>query len=122
MEMERKKMLIKYWEDKYSIGHMALFNILDPARLVIAQRIDVHGHEDQQLNVALKYERSQDCHLFSNESYLYPKWQNPAWRLSNGTYRLRVTLYYERGRTEADFRLRNIGDTRDGLSLELWQP
>jgi hypothetical protein len=27
MEVERKKMLIKYWEDKYSIGHMALFLI-----------------------------------------------------------------------------------------------
>jgi hypothetical protein len=28
MEVERKKMLIKYWEDKYSIGHMALFLLL----------------------------------------------------------------------------------------------
>jgi hypothetical protein len=27
MEVGRKKMLIKYWEDKYSIGHMALFGI-----------------------------------------------------------------------------------------------
>jgi len=25
MEVVRKKMLIKYWDDMYSIGHMALF-------------------------------------------------------------------------------------------------
>ena len=27
MEVVRKKMLIKYWDDMYSIGHMALFII-----------------------------------------------------------------------------------------------
>lgn len=96
-------------------------NLRDPTRIVAAQMIDVHTHEDQQLNAAIKYEGSQDCHLFSNESYFYPKWQNPAWMLGAGTYRLRVTLYYERRRTE-DFRLLNTGDTRDDLSIELWQP
>lgn len=97
-------------------------NILDPARLVTSQKVDVHSHEDQAFAVALKYEGSRDCYIFSNESYLHPKWQNPAWRLNNGTYRLRITLYYERGRTETDFRLRNTGNIFDDLSLELWQP
>ena len=27
MEVVRKRMLIKYWEDMYSMGHMALFRI-----------------------------------------------------------------------------------------------
>jgi hypothetical protein len=97
-------------------------NLLDPTRLVAAQSIDVHTHEDQQLNVAIKYEGSQDCHIFSNESYLYPMWQNPAWRLGNGTYKLKITLYYERGAREFDFNLLNTGSTRDDLSIELWQP
>jgi len=96
-----------------------LTNIFDPTRSVYAQSIDVYSHEDQRLNVAIKYEGSQDCHIFSNESYRYPMWQNPAWRLGNGTYKLKITLYYERGAREFDFTLLNTGITLDDLSIEL---
>ncbi len=93
--------------------------IPDPARLVLAQKIDVHNHETQQLDVAIKYEGEPDCYIFSNESYLH-HWRNPSWKLGNNTYRLRVTLYYERGRLETDFRFQNKGTSRDDVSLELW--
>jgi len=92
-------------------------NLLDPAKLVIARKVDVHQHEEQQLSAAIKFEGESDCHIFSNESYLFRKWQNPAWRLRNGTYRLRVTLYYERGRTEEDFELLNSGPSRNDFHL-----
>ena len=35
MEVVRKKMLIKYWNDMYSIGHMALFCISNSWFLIL---------------------------------------------------------------------------------------
>jgi hypothetical protein len=96
-------------------------NLLDPARLVAARKVDVHGHEDQQLPVVVKFERQAECYIFSNESYQFSMWQNPAWRLVIGTYRLRVTVYYERGRSQEDFELRNSGPSRDDVQLRPWR-
>ena len=83
-----------------------------------ARRADVHCHEDQQISVAVKFEGSEDCHIFTNESYPFPRWQNPAWRLDRGKYRLRATAYYERGRIQTDFTLSNIGAHRDDLTVQ----
>jgi hypothetical protein len=84
-------------------------NLLDPARLMQARKVDIHNHEDQRLSVALKFEGEPACHLFSNESYRFPKWQNPEWCLGPGTYRLRVSVFYETGCAHADFELANLG-------------
>ena len=35
MEVVRKKMLIKYWNDMYSIGHMALFTVVPKLSIVL---------------------------------------------------------------------------------------
>ena len=78
-------------------------NIVDFARMMLARKVDVHAHEDQQIGLILKFEGDPDCYLFTNESYLHAQWKNPNWRLPPGTYRLRVTIYYERGRSENDF-------------------
>jgi len=101
----------------FNSGHVT--NILDPARVLMAQRYDVHNHDNPLLDIAIKYEGNQDCYIFSNESYLYQMWQNPNWRLNNGTYKLKIILYYERGPKEFIFRLRNAGNTRNDLSLEI---
>ena len=93
-------------------------NAVDFGRLMVARKINVHAHEDQQVSIALKYEGSPDCHLFSNESYLFPRWQNPAWLLGPGPHRLRVTLYYERGHEVWHFRLLNCGTCRGDTKLE----
>ena len=95
-------------------------NLLDPAKIITGRKVDVHGHEDQQLSIAIKFEGEPECHVFSNESYQFQRWQNPAWRLKTGTYRLRVTLFYERGRSQNDFELRNSGPGRDDLQLRPW--
>ena len=93
-------------------------NIVDFARMIAARKIDIHSHEEQQISVALKYEGQPECYIFSNESYLNPAWANPAWRLEQGELRLRVTVFYDRGRASRDFTLKNLGTTRDSLRFE----
>ncbi|RKY10552.1 MAG: hypothetical protein DRP65_06420 [Planctomycetota bacterium] len=95
-------------------------NLLDPAKIITGRKVDVHGHEDQQLSIAVKFDGEPECHIFSNESYQFRRWQNPAWRLEIGTYRLRITLFYERGRSQDDFELRNSGPSRDDVQLRHW--
>jgi hypothetical protein len=93
-------------------------NIVDFARLMLARKMDVHCHEEEQLSIALKYEGQNECYIFSNESYLYSAWMNPDWRLDKGTYRIRITVFYERGIAQKDFLLENSDSTRDGLRLK----
>jgi hypothetical protein len=95
-------------------------NVLDPARVMQARRVDVHGHSEEPISVAVKFEGEQDCYIFTNESYLFPRWQNPSWRIPPGRYRLRVTIYYERGRAEKEFELRNEGISRDDVHMSPW--
>ena len=92
--------------------------IPDVARMLAGRRIDIHNHEDQVMSVALKFEGVADCHLFTNESYVFSRWQNPAWSLPRGRHRLRVTVYYERGRAQRDFWLHNEGDRRDDVRIK----
>ena len=68
----------------------------------------------------MKFEGEPDCYIFTNESYLFPRWQNPQWRLPPGRYRIHITAYYERGSAETDFELRNDGPGRDDVSLNPW--
>lgn len=91
---------------------------LDFGRLVLARKITVHSHDDQSLSIAVKYENSPDCHLFSNESYLYPRWENPSWKLGPGSHRLRISLLYERPAKPRYYWLHNKGMSRDDLTLE----
>jgi hypothetical protein len=85
-----------------------------------ARRIDVHGHSEEPISIAVKFEGEPDCYIFTNESYLFPRWQNPSWRIPPGQYRLRVTVYYERGRAEKDFELSNEGPRREDVRLNAW--
>jgi hypothetical protein len=95
-------------------------NVLDPARVMQARKIDVHGHATEAMSIAVKFEEDPNCYIFTNESYLFPMWQNPAWRLATGRYRVRISVYYESGRAQADFELRNAGSRRDDLRLAPW--
>ncbi len=92
-------------------------SVVDFARLIMARKIDIHCHEDQQFSVALKFDGQPECYIFSNESYLHPSWSNPAWRLGPGEYRLKITVFYERGRLVQYLTLQNLGTTRDSLKL-----
>ena len=96
----------------------AVAQIPDVARMLAGRRIDIHNHEDQLLCVAIKYEGAPECHVFTNESYASPQGRNPAWALEHGRHRLRVTVYYERGRRRSDFWIHNNGPSCDDLQIE----
>lgn len=97
-----------------------VINVVDLARLIMARKVNVHSHDDQQVPLALKFDGNMDCHIFSNESYLHPDWKNPKWKLGEGSHRLRLILYYQRGREIFHFRLRNLGTSRDDVVVEPW--
>jgi hypothetical protein len=85
-----------------------------------ARKIDIHSHFDEAMSIAVKFEGELDRHIFTNESYYFPKWQNPAWRLKLGRYLVHVTVYYEQGRKEKDFELQNDGPSRNDVRLLPW--
>ncbi|MEM4379496.1 MAG: hypothetical protein QXL01_02265 [Thermoplasmatales archaeon] len=89
----------------------------DVAKMIAGRKIDIHSHEDQKIVIAVKFEGETDCFLFTNESYAFPRWSNPQWKLGQGRYRLRVTIYYERGRAYSDFLIENVGSTRGDLKI-----
>lgn len=84
---------------------------LDVPRIIAGRKVDIHTHEPQALVIAMKFEN--DVYLFTNESYAYPNWANPNWKLSESRNRIRITVDYERGRETRDFWLRH-----DKVSLE----
>jgi hypothetical protein len=82
-----------------------------------SRRMDVHGHHEELVSVVVKFEGEPDCYIFTNESYVFPQWQNPDWRLPPGRYRLRVTVLSDRGRTQKEFELRNDDQSRNDVRL-----
>jgi hypothetical protein len=91
-------------------------SVTDGARLIQARRMDVHCRSDESVSIAVKFDGEADCYIFSNESYLSPKWQNPAWRLPLGRYLVRVTIEYDSSKVE-HFQLINDGPSLDDLQL-----
>ena len=92
--------------------------LLDPARLMNARKVDIHSHEEEYIALAIKFDGQSQCYIFSNESYLYPAWSNPAWQLNSGTYRIQVTVFYSSGRAQRTFTLTNQRVARNSIELE----
>lgn len=90
---------------------------LDPGKMIQARRADVFSHHIERIAVLLKYEGDPDCYLFSNESYLFGGWKNPAWRLPEGRYRLHISIVHENGEAVSDLRLENGGRGRDDVKI-----
>ncbi len=93
----------------------------DMAKIIAGRRIDIYTHQEERLNVALKHQGNSAIHLFSNESLEFERACNPAWKLESGTYRVRVTVFYERGEAHADFELANTGATLDDVKIRAWK-
>jgi hypothetical protein len=92
-------------------------NLIDPAKLITGRKVDVHSHQDQQISLLIKFQGEDQCHIFSNESYPYPRWQNPTWQIPLGTFRVRVTVFYERGLETREFHLVNGGPFLEDVRL-----
>lgn len=93
-------------------------NLPDFARLMNARKVDVHAHEEEYISLAIKFDGQSECYIFSNESYLYPAWSNPAWRLNSGIYRVLVTVFYGRGLSQCTFTLTNQRTARNSVELD----
>jgi hypothetical protein len=99
------------------VSYGAAASLMDPAKLVTGRKVDVHSHEDEQISLVIKFQGEDQCHIFSNESYPYSRWQNPTWRIPVGTFKVRATVFYESGREIADFKLVNRGPDLDDVQL-----
>jgi hypothetical protein len=102
------------------VSYGAATSLMDPAKLVTGRKVDVHSHEDEQISLVIKFQGEDQCHIFSNESYPYSRWQNPAWRIPVGTFKVRATVFHESGREIADFKLVNRGPDLDDVQLTVW--
>jgi hypothetical protein len=48
--------------------------------------------QSQEVNLLIKEPQSDDCFIFNNESWSYPRAQNPAWKLAPGKYKILVEV------------------------------
>lgn len=92
----------------------------DMAKIIAGRRIDIYTHQEERLTIALKHQGKSEIHLFSNESYQFERACNPAWRLDVGSYRLRVSIHYERGEVYRDFEFGNTGTALEDVKIQLW--
>ncbi len=92
-------------------------SLVDFARMMNARKVDIHAHDEEYISLALKFDGQPDCYIFSNESYLYPAWSNPTWRLTTGTYRILITVFYGRGCIQQAFTLENRRTARNSVEL-----
>jgi hypothetical protein len=70
------------------IAQGQLGNVLDPARLMQARRMDVHGHSEEPVSVATKFEGDPDCYISQTKAICFRDG-----KIHHGVYRLDGTGY-----------------------------
>jgi len=72
-----------------------------------SREFDVRASEaGEQVAVAvLRADGSGDAYAWGTESYAYPLWEKPEWRLVHGTYRVVVTIEANSMRKQREFKL-----------------
>ncbi len=96
-----------------------IINIIDPARIVHSNKVDVHSHTDQHLPIILKYEGEDECYVFNNESYRHNMWKKPERVIQKGSYTIELRLNYEGVPTTFYIGLENQGNSRNDVKLVL---
>jgi hypothetical protein len=87
----------------------------DPGQLDVAVSPD--GEE-----VAVAILRDDQAFAFSTESYNYPSWGNPSWRLEHGTYRIVVRIRGSGIEEEQHFKLEYLSNDVSKFQLETINP
>ena len=87
----------------------------DPGQLDVAVSPD--GEE-----VAVAILRDGEAFAFSTESYNYPSWGNPRWRLEHGTYRIVVRVRGSGIQEERHFKLEYLSNDVSKFQLEAIDP
>src|SRR6266568_3898941 len=83
----------------------------DPGQIDVAVSPD--GEE-----VAVAILRDGEAFAFSTESYAYPSWGNPSWRLEHGTYRIVVRVRGSAIQEERYFKLEYLSNDVSKFRLE----
>jgi hypothetical protein len=60
---------------------------------------DIYPDESEPLDIVIRYET--DCYVWNNDTYKYPDWRNPNWKIARGTYLLKLTVIFSGGRKHA---------------------
>jgi hypothetical protein len=87
----------------------------DPGQLDVAVSPD--GEE-----VAVAILRDGEAFAFSTQSYNYPSWGNPRWRLEHGTYRIVVRVRGSGIQEERHFKLEYLSNDVSKFQLEAIDP
>lgn len=96
--------------------------IIDPNRMSVESRIDIHAGESGRADTAVKFDNESECYGWSNLNYFsQPQWRNPDWKIPQGRYLVRLDVVCSGGRCAGVFRLINDVDQKD-FRLELCQP
>jgi hypothetical protein len=66
-------------------------HMVDPTKITLVSRIDVHAGESQSLDVAARFDQDSECYGWNNESYFHG-WRNQKWSLDKGRYLVEVTV------------------------------
>jgi len=72
--------------------------------------------------VAVAILRDGEAFAFSTESYAYPSWGNPSWRLEHGTYRIVVRVRGSAIQEERYFKLEYLSNDVSKFRLEAIDP
>ena len=92
----------------------------DPARATIGEVENLLPSEEKEIAVAFKIEEDEGFVGFNNWSYLWShkNWQNPEWRIENGSVLLKVTLWWDSGKLEKQFVISNEQKTVKSFHIE----
>jgi hypothetical protein len=88
--------------------------VVDPQRVTADSRVDVYPGDSTPLDVAVKFDDEAECYGWSNLSYSSnPPWRNRDWKLPDGRYLIKVSVYSSGEKCVGIFRLLNQGQPRD---------
>lgn len=78
--------------------------------------VELNVNSGRQINLVIKEPDSDDCYLFNNDSYHFPRGQHPAWRMAPGEYRAVVDVSGDDG-VEAHFECFFVNHGLSGIEV-----
>lgn len=82
--------------------------VFDPVRITHLQKMDIYPGESADADIAVKLDNEAECYGWSNDSYFSnPPWRPANWRLNQGRYIVRVTIFSSGETISKLFRLSN---------------
>ena len=80
--------------------------IIDYTRLRLESYMDIHPGEQEELDIAVRFDNNDECYGWTNESY-FRQLRHPDWRLPPGRYLVKVVVVTAGEKTSEVLRLVN---------------